>query len=208
MVVMFAPELLQNRGIFFERHFFSPVDCGRLLAEMKGAPARKGRIDTGAAEGALIESERKVFCPDVHGTTRDLVVARLLDIRPRLEAHFQVRLADIVSPNFLLYNEGAFYGPHADRSDRSTGTVRNREVSVVIFLNGSSDEPAPDRFGGGALTFYGLIPGEQWKECGLPLAAEPGLLVAFRSDTVHEVQPITHGLRCSIASWYLRATGA
>ena len=31
---------------------------------------------------------------------------------------------------------------------------------------------------------------------------EPGTLVAFRSETTHEVTPVTHGERFSIASWY------
>jgi SM-20-related protein len=31
---------------------------------------------------------------------------------------------------------------------------------------------------------------------------EPGLLVAFRSDTVHEVLPVTHGERFTVVSWF------
>jgi SM-20-related protein len=34
------------------------------------------------------------------------------------------------------------------------------------------------------------------------LAAAPGTLVAFPSETTHEVLPITDGERLSVVSWY------
>ena len=34
------------------------------------------------------------------------------------------------------------------------------------------------------------------------LRGEPGTLVAFRSETTHEVTPVTHGERYSIVSWF------
>jgi SM-20-related protein len=34
------------------------------------------------------------------------------------------------------------------------------------------------------------------------LIGEPGLLVAFRSDVLHEVEAVTHGERYSIVSWF------
>jgi predicted 2-oxoglutarate/Fe(II)-dependent dioxygenase YbiX len=39
----------------------------------------------------------------------------------------------------------------------------------------------------------------------VPLAPAPGTLVAFPSETTHEVTPITHGERLSIVSWYRAA---
>jgi SM-20-related protein len=44
--------------------------------------------------------------------------------------------------------------------------------------------------------------GEQWKNIGLPLDARAGLLIAFRSEVFHEVQPVTHGQRLSVVGWF------
>ena len=32
--------------------------------------------------------------------------------------------------------------------------------------------------------------------------AQPGTLVTFRSETTHEVTPVTHGVRYTIATWF------
>jgi predicted 2-oxoglutarate/Fe(II)-dependent dioxygenase YbiX len=203
---MFAPEFFGSLGIFFERDFLDADCCAQLLKEVESAPADKGQILHGEAEPVVIETARQVLCARVTDTTTDLVKSRLLEMRPRLEAYFGAKLTDFVSPNFLIYRPGAFYVPHADKGPASSAPVARRQVSVVIFLNGASTEPRTNHFGGGALTFYGLLDGPQWRECGFPLAAEPGLLVAFRSDTVHEVQPVVHGTRCSVVSWFLGTT--
>ncbi len=44
--------------------------------------------------------------------------------------------------------------------------------------------------------------GPQWDKCGFALEAEPGLLIAFRSDTSHEVRPVTFGERFTIVTWF------
>jgi predicted 2-oxoglutarate/Fe(II)-dependent dioxygenase YbiX len=37
---------------------------------------------------------------------------------------------------------------------------------------------------------------------GLPLEAEPGLLITFRAEALHAVSPVTHGERRTIVSWF------
>jgi len=75
-------------------------------------------------------------------------------------------------------------------------------VSLVIFLNRESQEPADDAYGQGYLTFYGLLDGPHWKKCAFPLKAEPGLLIAFPSDKWHEVTPVSHGRRFTVVTWF------
>ena len=77
---------------------------------------------------------------------------------------------------------------------------RFRRVSAVIFLSRKSDEPAPDSYGGGALVFHGPWRGLEQERTAA--AAEPGTLVTFRSETTHEVTPVTHGVRYTIATWF------
>ena len=118
-----------------------------------------------------------------------------------LSNHFGVALTASEGVGFLVYEPGGFYRPHRDRAgpDATAGgneTVRRR-VSVVIFLNGVSEAPGPFEYAGGRLTFYGLIDDPAWRDVGFPLDADPGLLVAFDSATLHEVTPVAAGRRLS-----------
>jgi predicted 2-oxoglutarate/Fe(II)-dependent dioxygenase YbiX len=72
-----------------------------------------------------------------------------------------------------------------------------RKVSAVIFLNGQSETPGPGTYGGGSLLFHPRGASEPFR-----LTAEGGSLVAFRAETTHEVEPVIHGERFTIASWY------
>jgi SM-20-related protein len=102
----------------------------------------------------------------------------------------------------LIYQEGDFYSVHADGGkDGDVPTTRERKVSVGIFLNAQTEQPAEGTYCGGSLTFYGLIDDPRWHTYGFPLKSEPGLLIAFRSDVPHQVPPVTHGKRHTIVSW-------
>jgi predicted 2-oxoglutarate/Fe(II)-dependent dioxygenase YbiX len=73
-------------------------------------------------------------------------------------------------------------------------------VSTVIFLSREADTPAEGFYCGGSLVFtnYRAAP----ERAKFHVRAEPGMLIAFRSETTHEVTPVTHGQRYSIVSWY------
>jgi SM-20-related protein len=148
------------------------------------------------------ESIRKTSHSLVSESTVSYIENRLLAIWPDLEQHFNVKLTAYEQPYFARYGVGAFFRPHADSgaTAESPERVRARKVTVVIFLNGASEEVGPDSYGGGALTFYGLIDDPVWKPMGFPLIGETGLLIAFRAETIHEVAPITHGERYTILS--------
>lgn len=96
---------------------------------------------------------------------------------------------------------GDFFVAH---QDGNTGLLRldreqSRKVSVVILLNRQSEAPETDAYCGGSLVF------SDWRGSGrreLRLPGEAGTLVTFRSETTHEVIPVTHGERYSIVSWY------
>jgi predicted 2-oxoglutarate/Fe(II)-dependent dioxygenase YbiX len=53
------------------------------------------------------------------------------------------------------------------------------------------------------LTFYGLLPGPAWERIGFPLRGEEGLLVAFRSEILHEVTAVRQGDRYTIVTWFV-----
>jgi SM-20-related protein len=49
--------------------------------------------------------------------------------------------------------------------------------------------------------FYGLLEDPRTHGHGLAVEGEPGLLLAFRPDLLHEVTPVLHGDRYTIVTW-------
>jgi len=197
-----SPAFFRGLGLFVLSDFFDCAFRTEVRQEILTASEDKATIVRDGKEGILDESSRRVLSANVAKQTSRLVKDRLLAIKPALEEHFSVTLNGCEAPCFLKYGEGAFYTPHRDGGPNSHESTRKRCVSVVIFLNGRSSEPALGCFGGGSLTFYGLMGGPEWEKCAFPLDPEPGLLVAFRSDILHEVQPVTFGQRLSVVSWF------
>jgi len=196
-------EFFTRFGLFVRKNFLEQELCARCCREINEAAKGKATI-VGANESETAvfdENVRKVKWAAVPATTVSLVKARLLALIPTLERHFNVTLTGCEPPNFFAYQEGDFYQPHIDGGDGTHPEVRGRKVSVVIFLNGQSQQPADDTYCGGSLTFYGLIEDPRWLTYGFPLNSELGLLIAFRTETIHQVLPVTYGKRYSIASW-------
>ena len=191
-------------GLLVARGFFDAEFCARLRAEIRAASTRPAEIRTGGANYAVNEAIRRVGWADVSSVAVASVESRLLAFKPRLEAHFALSLHHHQTPQFLCYRPGDFYQPHRDSSIEPDAdpVVQERSVSISIFLNAESAEPAPDSYGGGALTFYRLVDDPRAKSIGLPLIGEEGLLVAFRADTIHSVEPVTHGERYTVVTWY------
>jgi predicted 2-oxoglutarate/Fe(II)-dependent dioxygenase YbiX len=73
---------------------------------------------------------------------------------------------------------------------------------VVVFLNRQTEQPESDSFCGGSLVLYGLVGEPDWQDYGFPLTGEAGLLVAFPSSVIHEVEAVTAGERYTIATWF------
>jgi SM-20-related protein len=127
-----------------------------------------------------------------------------LEHKHDIEEHFRASVSDCEEPQFLRYGVCDFFVAH---QDGNAGLIRSeremsRKISVVIFLSNQSENPLPDTYCGGPLVLH------RWDvslgradEC-LNLAGEAGTLVAFHLETTHEVTPVTHGERHSIACWY------
>ena len=182
--------------------FFDARACGELVAELRAAAGEAatvyGRVASGAVDERVRRAERLSPSPE----TAEFVRRRLLGCLGQLASHFGIPLGGCEEPQFLRYRAGDFFVAH---QDGNTGLLRlergqERRVSVVVTLSRRGDAPAPDAYCGGALVFSGRLVGPHSVE--LPPAREPGTLVAFRSETTHEVTPLTHGERYSIVSWY------
>lgn len=173
------------------RGFLDPKAVEELLSDL--------RVSSGAAATVYggtkpVESYvRRTTRVEPSPASRDLVLARLQAERDAIAAHFGIALGEIDEPQFLRYDVGDFFVAH---QDGNTPSIRDftltRRVSVVLFLN-------PADYAGGELLLHGSYPEKHAVE------AAAGALVAFRSETTHEVTPVTRGVRFTVASWYRAA---
>jgi SM-20-related protein len=180
--------------------FLDDATRAEIVAELHragGAPATVLSADMGGRVQAAVRKTTRVA---VSPETRALVRERLMARKPEIEAHFGMEVAECEEPQFLRYGTGDYFVPHQDGNTPMVwDESRFRRISAVIFLSEKSESPAPDTYGGGALVFHGPYNGPELR---VPAGAAPGSLVTFRAETTHEVTPVTHGVRFTIATWF------
>ena len=202
-----GPEFFRKLGLFVQPGFLDGATCARIRDEMRRVAADKQMVvrERRAYEGenVLNESGRRVWGARITGATEIFVSAELKALKPRLARYFKVPLGACAGPNFLRYEVGGIHTPHRDVSPDSPSLIRDRKVSIVIFLNGpQTTRTDEDTYGGGELILYGLLDGPDWEKCGFPVPSSPGLLLAYPSDVQHEVRPVTSGQRFTIVAWF------
>jgi len=163
---------------------------------------------TVADEGAeaVDETHRRTKQARLSSETSARVADELRGALPALAEHFDLPLGSAQPPQFLVYREGDFFRAHHDDSDDPDAPdyVRERAISTVVFLNGEMPGD-PDGYSGGSLTFFGLMDdGVGEESVGLPLAGEPGLLIAFPPHVIHSVSPVTSGERYTVVTWFTK----
>jgi predicted 2-oxoglutarate/Fe(II)-dependent dioxygenase YbiX len=178
--------------LLFIDDFFDAKTCRKMLAELREADADAATVYGSSAGAAVQPRVRSVRRVDVSSELQELVLGRFLQCKPQIEKHFAVTLDTCEPPQFLRYEPGDFFVAHQDgNTSLLRDESRMRRVSVVVFLNAEYD--------GGVLTLHGAYPDYEIRH---PLVGKPGALVAFRSETTHEVTPVTQGERYTIVSWY------
>lgn len=183
--------------------FLDQAACDALRAELGAAGGAPAALLSENGPGPVRPQVRKVTRAAVPPAMCERVKRLLMERKDALQRHFGLALGECEEPQFLLYRTGDFFVPHQDGNtpliyDKS----RFRKISAVIFLSTPSEEPSPGTYGGGSLVLHGHFSGPALQ---VPIAASPGLLVAFRAETTHEVTPITHGERCTIVTWFHEA---
>lgn len=185
------------------KDFLEPLVCERIVGEMSGAKARTSVVYGSSSSGVVDQSIRTSLRLAPSKETVELIVTRLQTCMEDAAVHFGVRLSECEEPQFLRYEKGAFFVAH---QDGNTGMLRldseRRLISTVIFLSREVEdhEAGPNVHCGGSLVFTNLRATSE--RAKFHVRAEPGTLIAFRSETTHEVTPVTHGERHSIVSWY------
>ncbi|MET0649172.1 MAG: 2OG-Fe(II) oxygenase [Pyrinomonadaceae bacterium] len=191
-------------GLFLVRDFLDPQACAAVRAEARAAAGHPAPVYIQGADGVVHEDVRKTSSLEVSAATAADVARRLGDLREAVGRHFDLSLRGCEPPQFLRYREGDFFVKHqdGDTDQIDFDHLRVRKVSVVVFLNGGSDEASAETFGGGELLIYRAKGEGHAGPVVFPVTGAAGLLVAFRSDTVHEVSPVTRGERFTVVSWF------
>ncbi|MFB2880455.1 2OG-Fe(II) oxygenase [Floridanema aerugineum] len=197
-------DFFTSLGLFVVKDFFDLELCDKIRIESRDAVNNAASVLGKDGKYEVIEEIRKIKYSQVSEETINKVNSCLIAVKPKLEEHFKLELTDCETPQFLRYTKGDFYLPHSDscNTDNAPQSVKNRQVSAVIFLSSESEELGEEYYGGGALTFYGLIKDPLWQKYGFSLNGEAGLLIAFRCEIWHEVEPIIFGERYTIVSWF------
>ena len=181
---------------------FLEVDvCRDITTALAASPAHAATIYGVADSASVVETTRRTSRIVPPPEIVQLVEHRLAARQKEIASHYGINVETYEEPQFLRYRTGDFFVAH---QDGNTGLMQDererwRKISVVIFLNQHSKTAQDGMYGGGALVF------SEWRRRPhgqLQCHGEPGTLVAFPSETTHEVIPVTHGERYSIASWY------
>jgi SM-20-related protein len=179
--------------------FLDPPARDAVLA---GARAAAGAATTVHGHGPTQVAPRVRHATQltVAGAIRDLVERRLSALKPALTERFGVELSGHEPPQFLRYETGGFFVAHQDGNTPLTrDRTLHRRISIVIFLNAQMSEPFPGAYTGGELVFHAPYPDADTRQA---VAGAAGSLLAFRSETTHEVTMVTGGERYTIATWF------
>ena len=195
---------LSHIGCFVMENFLSEEFCEQIQQQVQQANLVSAAIVDDKDLAYVDEGYRKTKVAKISKESRVEIFNKMLALKPVLEKHFEISLGESEKPEVLVYREGDFFKVHKDQDDQpdSQTITSNRKVSVIIFLNTQSLEPQEDCYGGGSLNLYGLINQPGWEDKGFPLGGKPGLLLAFRSNILHEVTPVTFGKRFTIVNWF------
>ncbi|NOT43473.1 MAG: 2OG-Fe(II) oxygenase [Acidobacteria bacterium] len=150
----------------------------------------------------------EVVLPEPDATRLDASLAGLPALVGRW---FGAALADWEGSCLLRYGPGGRYLPHRDVAGPGVvdQVVSRRRFTVVLFLNAAGDASGGG-FAGGRLRILDeagrLAAGEavgqaDRGQAGLVIEPEEGMLVAFPAGLLHEVEPVTSGVRDVLVSW-------
>jgi predicted 2-oxoglutarate/Fe(II)-dependent dioxygenase YbiX len=163
-------------------------------------------MDRGVPEAAEVLDREIALQPDVRRSSHIEVDADTLqrleqtldDQRARIEQFFGLRLPLREGVSLLRYTAGGFFRPHRDHGYvDSWPDAARRRVSLVLFLCTSREIDARGTFAGGALRVYS----DDRHISARDIHPRAGTLVAFLSTALHEVLPVSDGIRDTVVDW-------
>jgi len=189
---------LRELDVFARPGFFDEAACASARAAMDRGRAEEAEI---YFNGYLVDEDvRRAFDVAVDTTTLRIVERALADVRPEVSRFFGETLSAAEGPGFLRYRTGGFYRAHRDHFDEP-GQEFSRRISLVLFLTDANRGAGAGGCEGGSLRLYGVVDPAQ-ETVPLDISPEAGTLIAFRSHVLHEVLPVTDGVRDTIVDWF------
>lgn len=185
-----------NENWAYANELFSPSECDKIIHLIKdgklSTPLNYG--STGDLNGeSNFEDFSKVRISPISWIRSDneetfWIFERMESMIIQINKdYFNYDLSEIQSLQFTAYDseEKGFYGKHIDMMYKSNST---RKLSVSVQLSG------PEDYEGGDLLLH-------ISEPPLTLPKRRGTAIFFPSYSLHEVTPVTKGIRYSLVSW-------
>jgi predicted 2-oxoglutarate/Fe(II)-dependent dioxygenase YbiX len=171
--------------MIFARPDFWPLPaCASIAAAMHRGRSSPAEIFAGGYR--VDEDTRRSLDVEVDDDVVRTVQTSINGVRDEVGRFFHTTLTADEGPGFLRYAEGGFYAPHRD-SLPGTEADFSRTIAVVLFVT---------RCEGGSLRIYPPA------DPPVDVAPAAGTLVAFPATWLHEVLPVTAGVRDTIVDWF------
>lgn len=181
----------------------APETCGQIISYMQASKNTDGLVLRGGIESLDIDT-RVCNVHQVPQTIVDRVLKYILHLQGEILGYFNLPACSANGPYFVSYSRGAFFRLHQDTSNyfNDPRCVTDRELTIVLYLNGREETIETPSFDGGALAVYD--PSRPGLSGRLLVVPQVGTLVAFRSKCFHEVLTIHEGIRYAILCWFLK----
>ena len=193
-------------GLFVKKNFIDRELCERIRMEMLSAKGLPAYFVVNKENKPLVnENVRRAVEKEVSNEIHVMVRDKLSGVKEELAAYFDITLSHLQEPRFLSYGEGDFFQIHTDKSTnpQHPQRIRDRKITTIIFLNDETDVPENNAYTGGSFIIYGILNIPRFESHGFKVSGTTGMLIAFRSELLHEVTPITSGVRYTVADWFV-----
>jgi len=197
-------KLLTQLGIYTEEGFLNRASCESLKARMRAGREERAQVYEGGEDYVLNESRRSTVKVNVAESEASFIRDKLLAKCEEFTRRFGVEVKDCQEPTFLVYKPGDFFEPHRDltQNENAPANIRQRRISAVVFLGDESLDDCEGEYKGGELGFFGLLNDPRCQNIAIPVQGKAGMLVAFRSEVLHQVFPVIEGERFTIVTWF------
>ena len=195
--------------VFYQPRFFSLEHCAELIVKAEHASTHSTTV---AAHGSqqVKEDIRRTSKVEMPNHLVEPIKRKLQKLMPTLQVYFGTVITRSQPIEVLRYQPGDFYRVHKDNGnlrinevgEAVSPVIANRQLTVVVFLNGQVDSGNKESFSGGELVLHSKTSLTDSVDSLLPISVKAGLLVVFPSSTLHEVMPVRSGIRYSIVSWF------
>lgn len=196
MTALVPATFFASRGILqIYQNFLTPAGRQALIEYSQASELIPAPVYQEAVPGVTSRKTSEVLVPTEF---RAQLGAALIAQLPFLNKAFKRQASTIQMMQVLRYDVGDYFRPHRDWGPELEGVTYRRLISFVIFIN-TPDDPQLS-YSGGELVFH--LPQPNGSTLGLAIQPEPGLLIAFDTDLLHEVRPLLTGVRLSVAGWF------